>query len=98
MSETRTLPVETVRAIAMVGRIVTMGDSQFKIHAVEGTDYYAFDDDGQITADLNMTPAQHITAPQAHIYPSTARHGDGFGQVVPLAKVRSGVCLAKSYR
>lgn len=98
MTDTRTLPVETVRAIAMVGRVVTMGDSQFKIHSVEGRDYYAFDDDGMITADLDMTPAHHITVPWAHIYPSTAQISDGFGQTVPLAKVRLGVCLAKSYR
>lgn len=97
MAETRTLPRETVNGIAMVGRIVTLGDEQFKIHSVEGRDWYAFDDQGMTTVDLQMTVASWITEPVATIIPSGHAIGEGFSQTVPLAKVRPGVCLSKRY-
>lgn len=94
---TETITQEIASAIGMVGRVVTVGSAQYKIHSVEGTDWYAFDDQGQTTVDFHMTPASWITFPLATIIPSGHKIGDGFSTVVALDQCRPGVCLAKSY-
>ena len=78
---TETITQEIASAIGMVGRVVTVGSAQYKIHSVEGTDWYAFDDQGQTTVDFHMTPASWITFPLATIIPSGHKIG---GYAVPV--------------
>ena len=88
---------DVAQAIGMVGKIVTVGNSQYKIHSVEGTDWYAFDDQGLTSVDFSMSPASWITEPEATIIPSGHKIGEGYAETVPLRRCRPGVCLAKAY-
>jgi hypothetical protein len=97
MSTTVEITPVVASAIGMVGRVVTVGNRQFKIHSVEGTDWYAFDDQGMTTVDFAMAKASWITFPLATIIPSGHKIGDGFAETVALDQCRPGVCLAKSY-
>lgn len=89
----------TVKAIGMVGRVVTYGNDQYKIHSVEGRDFYAFLDGETITVDFSMTEASWIKDPVAMIIPAGHKIGDGYATEVPLWSpfLRPGVCLTKSY-
>ena len=92
------IPAQAVRAIGMVGSIVTYSNQQYKIHSVEGHDYYAFLSfvgDGSVTADFNMSPAYWCTEPIANLLPMGREIGEGYSVAIPLARVRRGVCLAK---
>lgn len=94
---------EFCQAVALVGRTVTVrtpGCSlpwQGVVHSVEGSTWYAFDDNGTTVADLNMTLADWIT-PRAFVIPAGHKLGDGFGVEVPLRVVRPAVCLARADR
>lgn len=91
---TVTLSDEVVQAAALVGRIATYRDRQVKIHSIEGADYYAFQSDVQsITVDSDMTPCPWITQPRAHL---VTTYGDNVG-VAPVASLRLGVCLVKTW-
>lgn len=94
---TATLTPDMIKGISMVGRVVTVGNDQYKIHSVEGTDWYAFDDQGTTTVDFAMAKASWITFPLATIIPSGHKIGDGLSTVVALDQCRPGVCLSKSY-
>jgi hypothetical protein len=98
-STTSNFAPATVRAIAHVGSVVTYANAQWTVHSVEGDTWYAFlEDDGTITVDASMTRADWIKEPFALIVPAGCVIGEGFGKEVPLAQVRRGVCLSKSYR
>jgi len=94
-TSTHAFTPEQCRAIGMVGQVVTYGNRQWILHSVEGTDWYAFDDQGMTTVDCRMTPANWIMDPIAMLIPSGHEIGDGFGVEVYLSKITRGVCLAK---
>lgn len=90
---------QDVKAMAMVGRVVTHANAQYAIRCVEGHDWFAFESAPQVTKiDFNMTPAPWITEPVATLIPAGRSLGDGFGKEVPIGDVRLGVCLVKTYR
>lgn len=100
MTSTVTMPRlsdDQIKGIALVGQIVTYGDRQFKVHSVEGRDWYAFDDNGTTTVDLNMTPARWIFDPIARITPSDSVLGEGRTREVKASALRRGVCLEKAW-
>ena len=99
MSTTVEFAPATVQTIGHVGSVVTHANAQWTVHSVEGPDFYAFlEEDGTITVDANMTLASWIMFPKVLLVPAGAKIGDGFAKEVPLAQVRRGVCLDKSYR
>ena len=98
---TRQVTVEfapaTVQAIAFVGQVITLDDTQYVVHSVEGRDYYAFNQDGVTIVDANLT-ALSFDRPYAMVVPMGVKIGEGFARTVPLPQLRRGVCLTKSYR
>ena len=99
MSTTVEFAPANVAAIAHVGAVVTFANAQWTVHSVEDRDYYAhLTCDGTIMVDASMTNAYWISEPRAMIIPAGHKVGDGFAREVPLARVRRGVCLVKSYR
>ncbi|HKZ21145.1 MAG TPA: hypothetical protein VJQ57_13675 [Acidimicrobiia bacterium] len=87
----------TLKAVALTGRVVTYRDTQYRVHCVEGSDYYAFVSDydtGAITIDFYAKPLG-IREPVATIVPAWSRFGDGFAETVPVARLTPGVCLIK---
>lgn len=99
MSRTHTLSPEIVDGIALVGKIVTvpLRSGQYKVHSVEGHDWYAFDKDGQTTVDLSMSPACWITSPVATVIPTDHEVGEGFSEMFDVTFLRRGVNLVKSW-
>ena len=92
------IPTETIKAVAMVGHVVTWKGEQFKCYSVEGYDYYAFlsSVDGQsITCDFAMTESEWKREPRAFLLPMGCVIGDGYGFEVRLSECRKGVSLAK---
>jgi len=95
---TQSITPEALTALTLVGRIVTYQGQQYKVHSVEGVDFYAFtpaDRPNTVTCDFGMTPSQWHSEPTAFILPMGAKIGDGFGIEVEVAQVKRGVCLAK---
>lgn len=90
-----TLPREAAQYAGMIGTIVTVCDRQYTVHSVEGRTFYAFDQDGQTTVDINMTPATWITTPIALLVPMGSKIGDGLGVECEVTALRKGVCLTK---
>lgn len=98
---TVTLSDEVIQAASMIGKLVTVegyGGGQFYVHSVEGRDFYAFQSDVQaITIDPAMTPLDRIHQTTAHLLPTWAKVGEGYGFDAPLTRVRPGVSLVKSW-
>lgn len=94
---TSTVPADTLRAISLVGRVVTYRDRQYTCHSVEGVDFFAFRNlaSDTITVDLGMTPSPWHREATAMLIPMGCQIGQGFGQEVPVSLIRAGVCLAK---
>lgn len=90
-----TLPREVVQYAGMVGTIVTVGERQYHVHSVEGRTFYVFDQDGQTTIDVNMTPATWITTPIALLLPMGSKIGEGGGVECEVNRLHKGVCLTK---
>lgn len=99
MSHTITgIPAETIKAVAMVGNVVTWKGEQFKLYSVEGYDYYAFTsstDPNTITVDFAMTPSEWKRDTRAFLLPMGCVISDGYGFEVRLSECRRGVSLAK---
>lgn len=97
--QTVALANETVQGIALVGQIVTFPGSpgQYKVHSVEGRNWYAFDDQGSTKVDLDMTVASWITEPLANIIPVGHKIGEGFAQTVRVGMIKRGVNLKKGF-
>lgn len=97
MSTTQELAPDIVQGIALVGRVVTIPGmaGQFKVHSVEGCDWYTFDRDGATVVDTAMPPARWITFPIATIIPSGCRIGQGFSETIAVDQIRVGVNLDK---
>jgi len=89
---------EVIDAIRMIGQVVTFEGEQYKIHAVEGSDFYAFGSktpgDKTITCDLAMTPG-YRPGTYAFLLPMSHKIGEVGGFEVPLARIKRGVSLAK---
>lgn len=98
-STTSTLDQDMIKAVGMIGKVVTYGNDQFKIYQVEGRSWYAFDQgDGSTKIDCDMPVAEYLKEPIMGLIPSGHKIGDGFMIEVPLNSpfVRPGVCLAKA--
>lgn len=90
------IPAQTIRNIALVGRVVTYQGEQYKCYSVEGYDYYAFCSAlGGITADFAMTPSEWKRQGWVFLLPMGAKIGDGVGIEVPLTSVKTGLTLTK---
>lgn len=90
------IPSATIQAIRWVGRTVTYRDAQYRVHSVEGYDFYAFESaNGGVTVDLSMSPCGIKRNPVAMIIPAGHKIGDGFGREVYTSELRTGVCLTK---
>lgn len=89
---------EVIDCVRMVGATVTFRDSQYKIHSVEGPDYYAFGDKtGQtdhITIDFDMAGGWR-NGVYVYLVPAGCVVGDGHGLEVPIEWIKPGVCLTK---
>lgn len=96
---TATYTAEIAHAISLTGKTVTVGTAQYYVHSIEGHDWYTFrDENGSITIDINLTPSRWITTPIATLIPSGHKFGDGHSEMRPIASIKRGVCLEKSYR
>jgi hypothetical protein len=83
---------ELLRAIALVGNVVTYLDQQWTVQEVEGIDWYAFDDDGVTTVDCGLTRAPHRAEPLALVISA-----DGESKAWAAAsQLKRGVCLVKA--
>lgn len=89
---------EVAHSLSLIGKIVTVGSQQYTVHAIEGTDWYAFDRDGTVILDQNMTRSMFITEPIATLIPSGHTYGDGHTEMHSVRTVKRGVSLGKSYR
>lgn len=92
------IPAQTIKSIAMVGNVVTFEGRQYKVHSVEGYDYYAFlsgTDHQSVTCDFSMTPSEFSRQPLVYLLPMGCKLGEDFGFEVRLHKVTKGVSLAK---
>lgn len=98
MNTIESIPTQTIKSVALVGRTVTFCDQQWKVYSVEGYDYYAFQsatDSDSITCDFAMTPSEWKREPVAMILPVGAKIGEGLGKEVPVKWLKLGVCLTK---
>lgn len=86
-----------IKIIAMVGKIVTKGDRQFKVHSVEGKTWYAFDDNGQTVIDMGFPALSTMEQPLLTLLPDGAKIGQGFAVEAFASDVSRGVCLTKSW-
>ncbi len=83
MSVTVTITPAQVQLIATVGTKITFWEETYKVHSVEGVDYYAFQEwSGKITVDTDMTHASHLIVPRLLLLPEGTKIGDGFGREV----------------
>lgn len=94
VSSSHTLPMGAVQGASWVGQIVTVRERQFTVHSVEGSDWYAHLQDGQVTVDINMTPV-HIVEPIATLLPMGTKLGQGFAETCELDRLSKRVCLTK---
>lgn len=95
VASTHTIPTHVIQAASLVGQVVTVNERQCTVHSVEGTDWYAFDQDGQVSIDLNMPHASWLTTPVVTLLPMGCKIGEGVSFVEMLPLVRRGVCLTK---
>lgn len=91
--DTVTLSDQTIQGVAIVGKIVTAGSRQFKIHSVEGPTWYAFDQDGETVLDLGLTKVSGYEK----IICTTVPSAQGFTQQFELHQVERRVCFEKAY-
>lgn len=101
VSATANLPMdaELLHALTLVGQVVTVDYVQYTVHSIEGESWYAYNQDGQISVDTNMTIPEWLRGQAAtvHLVPMGCKIGQGFGHTVPLTWVRRGVSLIKGW-
>lgn len=98
MNTVEAIPAQTLKSIALVGRVVTFCDQQWQVYSVEGYDYYAFPSatgSDTVTCDFAMTPSEWKREPVAVILPVGAKIGEGLSKEVPVKYLKLGVCLTK---
>lgn len=87
-----------IKIIAMVGKIVTKGNRQFKVHSVEGRTWYAFNNDRDETViDMGFPALSTMEQPLLTLLPDGAKIGQGFAVEAFASDVSRGVCLTKSW-
>lgn len=96
VATTHTIPLEAVQGMSWVGQIVTVGERQFTVHNIEGRDWYAHLQDGQVTVDIHMTPI-HIVEPIAMVLPMGTKLGEGSAETYEVSRLTRGVSLVKSW-
>lgn len=97
MNTVTSVPAATLDAIAVVGKIVTHGNHQYRVHSVEGHTWFAYDDNGTIRMDLDLPASRWITEPLVGIIPMGSKIAAHAAEMVPLHQVRRGVCLVKPH-
>lgn len=98
MSRVTALTPVQAHAIGMIGQPVTYQGEQHTLRSVEGGDWYAhLNSEGLIVIDTDLSGGQWITEPIANILPAGCEFGRGFQRSVPLAWIKRGVSLMKSY-
>ena len=96
MNLTRTAPSTTpsLRALALVGRVVTDGVQVGVMRSANGPDWFVVAD-GDGTAQLHTIDQPWASSPEAEA--EVRWHGTAWVSVVPLASIRKGVTLTKPY-
>ena len=96
MELTRTAPASTpsMRALALVGRVVTDGVRVGVCRTVNGPDWFvAADETGTVQLHTTDLPWASSPEPQAEV----RWHGARWTSVCPLGDLRKGVTLFKGY-
>ena len=96
MELTRTAPASTpsMRALALVGRVVTEGTQVGVMRSASGPDWFVVADETG-TVQLHTTDQPWASSPEPEC--EVRWHGTSWTSVVPLASVRKGVTLVKPY-
>lgn len=96
MELTRTAPSTTpsLRALALVGRVVTDGHRTGVCRTANGPDWFVVQD-ATGTAQLHTTDLPWASSPEAEA--EVVWHGTRWTSVVPLASIRKGVSMTKGY-
>lgn len=99
-SSTHVLPSELVQGLSLIGKIVHLPyrSGQFRVHSVEGFDWYAFDRNGETVVDLAMTPSESYREPMATIVPVDHKIGEGFSEGVVATELVRGPNLVHPSR
>lgn len=98
MPKLSVLTPEQAHAVSLIGKPVTVGDRQYRLHSVEGGDWYThLSTDGMIVIDQGLSGGQWITFPIATLIPAGHTLGDGFSETHALDQVKRGVTLSKTY-
>lgn len=81
MSVTVKITPSQAQLIALVGTKITYWEASYRVHAVEGTDWYAFqDEDGKISVDTGFPTASWIIVPRLTLLPEGTKIGEGFSR------------------
>ena len=96
MELTRTAPASTpsMRALALVGRVVTDGVRVGVMRTANGPDWFVVADESG-TVQLHTTDLPWASSPEPEC--EVRWDGAAWTSVVPLADVRKGVTLFKAY-
>lgn len=99
-SSTHVIAPEIVQGLGLIGKIVHVPyrSGQFRVHSVEGFDWYAFDRDGETVLDLNMTASESYREPLATIVPVDHKIGDGQSEGVVATELVRGPNLVHPSR
>lgn len=97
IQSTHVINMDVVQGASWVGQQVTDGHNQWRVHSVEGVDWYAFNQDGRVSVDQHMTPDEWHTVPTLTLLPDGAKFGQGLSVSRKLGTVRRGVSLVKSW-
>lgn len=89
---TRTGTTPSMRALALVGRVVTDGVRVGVMRTANGPDWFVVAD-GAGVAQLHVMESPWASSPEAEA--EVVWHGHTWTSVVPLASIRKGVTLAK---
>ena len=96
---THTVHPDALAAIAKVGRHVTHMGVQYRVHQVEGFNYYAFLSSvgDTVTVDFGMPDAFWLRTPLLGLLPIGAKIDDGIMIEVPIDSphLRFGVSLRR---
>lgn len=96
MELTRTAPSTTpsLRALALVGRVVTDGVQVGVMRSANGPDWFVVADETG-TVQLHTIAEPWASSPEAEC--EVRWHGTSWNSVAPLASIRKGVTLTKPY-
>lgn len=102
MARTSTLTPEAAHAVGLIGQVVTFSNwrtaHQYRVHSIEGPSFYAFQNNGKITVDSDLTYTEWLEQPIATLLPMGASIGEGRSVEARVRELRKGVCLTKEDR